>query len=326
MMTASLLEVESLTVELGRPGSALRPVEDVSLAVAPSEVVGLVGESGCGKSMTALSIMRLVPPQARLLGRVLFAGRDLLPLDERDMRRLRGAEIAMVFQEPMTSLDPVFTIGRQLVEAIRAHRSMGRAEARDRAAHMLDRVGLAGARARMSAYPHELSGGMRQRVMIAMALLLGPRLLIADEPTTALDVTVQAQVLDLIAELQDELRMSVLLITHDLAVVGEMASRIAIMYAGEIVEVVTSDQLFDAPLHPYTQALLRSRPAAGERGAPLHVIGGRVPDLGDMPRGCRFAPRCRSAIDRCWAERPPLVASEGGRLLRCFNPGSFDDH
>jgi oligopeptide transport system ATP-binding protein len=191
---------------------------------------------------------------------------------------------------------------------------------------MLDRVGIAAARNRMTAYPHELSGGMRQRVMIAMALILRPKLLVADEPTTALDVTVQAQVLDLIAELQHELKMGVLLITHDLAVVGEVATRVAVMYAGEIVEIVATDQLFTAPLHPYTQALLRSRPAAGQRGVPLHVIAGRVPDLGAMPRGCRFAPRCPFVIDRCRAERPSLVCRDDGRALRCFNPQPFDEH
>jgi peptide/nickel transport system ATP-binding protein len=315
----TLLDVRDLRVELGRR-SPVVPVDGVSFTVGEDEVLGIVGESGCGKTMTALALLRLTPEPSRLSGQVLLDDSDVLALRPRELRQLRGTRVAMVFQEPMTSLDPVFTVGRQLVETLTAHRSIRRGAARVRARELLDRVGISEAERRLGQYPHELSGGMRQRVMIAIALANDPRLLVADEPTTALDVTVQAQVLELLDELRRASRMGVILITHDLAVVGDHATRVAVMYAGQIVESATTDELFDAPLHPYTQGLLRSLPG-GQRGRRLHVIPGRVPEPADMPYGCRFADRCPYVLERCRAEAPALAAGDRpGHLLRCFNP------
>ncbi len=326
-MTSSegaLLDVVDLTVDLSTEEGRIRPVDGVSIAIGGAEILGLVGESGCGKSMTALALMRLLPSSlADLSGEVRLAGRDLMPLSESEMRRVRGREMSMVFQEPMTSLDPVFTVGHQLTETIKAHQRIGRAEAHDRSAAMLERVGIADMHSRMSSYPHELSGGMRQRVMIAMALILQPKLLIADEPTTALDVTIQAEILDLIGELQQRLNMGVLLISHDLAVVAQVAQRVAVMYAGEIVELAPATALFQSPRHPYTQGLLRSIPGLAGKGDYLYTITGRVPDLRHLPPACRFAPRCPYAIDRCWEERPVLEKVEHDQYVSCWNPQSF---
>jgi oligopeptide/dipeptide ABC transporter ATP-binding protein len=320
----ALLEVRDLTVELGRGPGGLRPVEGVSFAIERRQVVGLVGESGCGKSMTALSLMRLIgPPFARLSGEVLLEGRDLLRLSEREMRRVRGAAIGMVFQEPMTSLDPVYTIGRQMTETVRAHDRVGEAEARRAALEMLERVGITDPHRRMHSYPHELSGGMRQRVMIAIALLLRPKLLIADEPTTALDVTVQAQILELLLNLRTQLDMTVLLITHNLAVVAEVADKVVVMYAGETVERARKRELFVSPRHPYTRGLLNSLPEASTRGEPLQVIPGRVPYLEEMPAACRFAPRCPRALEICSRQHPELAEDGDDRQLRCWNPEPF---
>jgi oligopeptide/dipeptide ABC transporter ATP-binding protein len=295
-------------------------LEDVSFAIAPGETLGLVGESGCGKSVTALSIMRLLPePPARIeSGRIVFDGTDLLDLDAERLRSIRGDRIAMIFQEPMTSLNPVFTIGDQIGESLIVHRGASRAAARAEAARLLDLVGIPAAASRLDRYPHELSGGQRQRAMIAIALACKPRLLIADEPTTALDVTVQAQILDLIARLRRELGMAVLLITHDLGVVAEFCDRVAVMYAGRIVEEAPATALFAAPGHRYTEALLRSMPAANAPGRDLPSIPGSVPPPAARGAGCVFAPRCGFATPRCRAELPPLCAPP--HRLRCWHP------
>ena len=322
-VSVPLLDVVDLTVYLPSEGGDVRPVDHVTLSVSASEILGLVGESGCGKSMTALAIMRLLPALSHASGAVRLEGRDLLPLREHELQRVRGRVISMVFQEPMTSLDPVFTIGHQVTEAIRAHRRIDQGAAQAVAVEMLERVGFVSAGQRMRDYPHELSGGMRQRVMIAMALIHQPKLLIADEPTTAVDVTIQAEILDLIRDLQQRLQMGVLLISHDLAVVAQVAQRVAVMYAGEIVEIVTTARLFRSSLHPYTQALLRCIPGIARSVEYLHVIEGRVPDLRYLPPACRFAPRCPYAIDRCWQEAPQLERVGDDHYIRCWNPQPF---
>jgi oligopeptide/dipeptide ABC transporter ATP-binding protein len=312
----ALLDVAGLSVAMG---DAL-VLDDVSFAISPGETLGLVGESGCGKSVTALSIMRLLPdPPARVVGgRIAFDGVDLLGLGPAALRAIRGDRIAMIFQEPMTSLNPVFTIGDQIGESLVVHRGASRAAARAEAARLLDLVGIPAAASRLDRYPHELSGGQRQRAMIAIALACKPALLIADEPTTALDVTVQAQILDLIARLRRELGMAVLLITHDLGVVAEFCDRVAVMYAGRIVEEAPAAALFAAPRHRYTEALLRSMPAANAPGRPLPSISGSVPPPGARGPGCGFAPRCGFAVDRCAEAAPPLGAPP--HRLRCWNP------
>jgi oligopeptide/dipeptide ABC transporter ATP-binding protein len=314
----TLLDIEGLTVDLPSRTRSLRAVDRVSLTVPPNQVMGIVGESGCGKTMTALALLQLTPPGATISGTAMLEGEDILALRGRKLRDLRGGRVSMVFQEPMTSLDAVFTIGSQLAAGITAHQHLSRPAARELAADLLARVGIPDPGRRLGAYPHELSGGMRQRVMIALALANTPRLLIADEPTTALDVTVQAQVLELIDRLRAEQQMSVLLISHDLAVIGDVAHAVAVMYAGEIVESAPVDTLFDSPMHPYTQGLLKSRPGGKRRGR-LHVIPGRVPALEDMSGGCRFADRCPNVIPRCRAEHPALE-QKNGHSLRCFNP------
>jgi oligopeptide/dipeptide ABC transporter ATP-binding protein len=316
MSEAPLLAVEDLTVAMGKT-----PVlEDVSFRIAPGETLGLVGESGCGKSVTALSIMRLLPnPPARILGgRILFDGTDMLSLDIAALRAIRGDRIGMIFQEPMTSLNPVYTIGDQIGESLVVHRGMNGAAARSETIKLLDLVGIPAARNQLGRYPHELSGGQRQRVMIAIALACRPKLLIADEPTTALDVTVQAQILDLIGRLRKDLGMAVLLITHDLGVVAEFCDRVAVMYAGRIVEEAPSAELFRHPRHRYTEALLHTMPAANPPGRKLPSISGTVPAPSDRGEGCIFAPRCGFAIDRCVRELPPLA--EPPHRLRCWNP------
>ncbi|MBP0649450.1 ABC transporter ATP-binding protein, partial [Mycobacterium tuberculosis] len=299
-------------------------VQGVSLSIAGGEMLGLVGESGSGKSVTALSILRLVPePPGRITGgEILFAGGDVLTLDRRSLRRLRGGEIGMIFQEPMTSLNPVFTVGDQIAEAIRLHERVTERAAAGRAAELLALVGLPAPAAMLERYPHELSGGQRQRVMIAIALACRPKLLIADEPTTALDVTVQAQILELIARLRRELGMAVLLITHDLGVVGQYCDRVAVMYAGRIVEEAPVAELFARPRHRYTEALMLTRPAANPPGRVLPTIPGMVPAPGDLPAGCAFNPRCGFAIDRCRAERPALVEADPGHRAACWNPAT----
>jgi peptide/nickel transport system ATP-binding protein len=315
------LIVEDLRVEIQRRRGWTPAVDRVSLVVGRGEIVCVVGESGCGKTLTALAGMRLLPPAARVAGgRIVLDGVDLLALREPAMRRVRGDDVAMVFQEPMTSLDPSFTIGFQLVETLKAHRRIRQAEARTRAIDALGRVGIPSPARRINDYPNQFSGGMRQRVMIAMALLLEPKLLIADEPTTALDVTIEAQILDLLASLRAELGMSVLLITHNLGVVNEIADRVAVMYAGEIVESGPVRTIFEAPRHPYTQGLMRSLPDLSTPRSRLPVIAGSVPRLGHFARACRFAPRCPNRIEVCEGEHPELVRDADGRELRCYNP------
>jgi len=303
---SALLEVEGLTTTFPIAGGAVPVVDGVDLAVRRGEVLALVGESGCGKSMTALSIMRLVPKPGRIAaGAVRLEGRDLLPLGVDEMRRVRGGGIGMIFQEPMTSLNPVLRVGDQVVEAIRLHERVGRSAARDRCTTLFEQVGIPDPEARRDAYPHQLSGGLKQRVMIAMALSTRPRLLIADEPTTALDVTIQAQILRLLRELQDELGMSILLITHDLGIVNEIADRVSVMYAGRIVESAPRKALLASPRHPYTQGLLRSMPAVAPRGERLPEIAGVVPSPGEWPPGCRFSSRCPAVLNVCRREVPP---------------------
>jgi peptide/nickel transport system ATP-binding protein/oligopeptide transport system ATP-binding protein len=320
--TGALLDVQNLTTVIQGDGWTAPAVDDVSFSIRQGEILGIVGESGSGKSLTALSILRLLGSQVAIAGGAIrFEDRDLLHLSEEQMRRVRGAEISMIFQDPMTSLDGAFTVGEQLTETVRAHRRVSHAEAERQAVDMIDRVGISQASRRMDAYPHEFSGGMRQRVMIAMALILKPKLLLADEPSTALDVTTQAQIIELILELQREMGMSMILISHDLGVVLDVAERVAVMYAGHLVEVAASKTIFDAPLHPYTQGLLRSKLSLMSDEEYITVIDGQIPGLRQRPAACRFAPRCPQAIDVCVREVPPLKPVESGdRLLRCFNP------
>jgi oligopeptide/dipeptide ABC transporter ATP-binding protein len=301
-----VLTVEGLVTSFpGGDGGRLTVVDGIDLALEEGEVLALVGESGCGKSMTAFSIMRLVPKPGRIgPGSIRLCGRDVLSLPVTEMRSVRGSDVAMIFQEPMTSLNPVQTVGSQVVEAIRLHERVSVGDARRRTAELFERVGIPDPSARLDAYPHELSGGLKQRVMIAMALSLRPRLLIADEPTTALDVTIQAQILELMRELQRELGTAILLITHDLGVVNELSDRIAVMYAGRIVEEATRKTLLSAPRHPYTQGLLRSIPSLARAGERLAEIEGVVPAASEWPAGCRFSTRCPVVEDRCRSESP----------------------
>jgi peptide/nickel transport system ATP-binding protein len=314
----TLLAVEGLRTQFATSGGTVRAVDGLSFAIERGEVLGLVGESGCGKSVTSLSIMRLVPPPGRVTaGRILLDGDDLLDKDAEAMRRVRGARIAMVFQEPMTSLNPVFTIGDQIAAAVRAHEGGGRRAAWARAVEMLDRVQVPSPRERARDYPHQLSGGLRQRAMIALALAPGPQLLIADEPTTALDVTIQAQILDLLRRLQAERGMAVLLITHDLGVVAELCHRVAIIYAGRIVEMAPVAKIFEEPLHPYTRGLLRCLPHPSRFGQPLSSIEGAPPDLRQAGAGCRFAPRCPLALESCRRDEPALAERRPGHFVAC---------
>ncbi len=309
-----LLEVGGLAVAFG----GVTVVDDVSFHVDPAEVVGIVGESGSGKSITALASLRLVPKPGRIAaGTIRFAGEDLLAASEFRLEQIRGAEIAMIFQEPTTALNPVLSVGHQIVETVRRHQRLGRGAARARALDMLARVGIPAPRQRIDEYPHQLSGGMRQRVMIAMALACNPRLLIADEPTTALDVTIQAQILELLQDLQAEFRMGVLLITHDLGVVSSFADRVLVMYAGRIVEASPAEALFARPAHPYTRGLIDSIPAADRDSERLKAIPGIVPPPFAWPPGCRFAPRCAHARAACEAAVPPLRTSGDARQVAC---------
>jgi peptide/nickel transport system ATP-binding protein len=322
MTMPALLEVRDLRTQFVMPQGPVTVVDRVSFDLAAGETLAVVGESGCGKSVTALSLLRILPePQGRVVGgSVRLDGRDLLGLSEDDMRGVRGDAIAMIFQEPMTSLNPVRTIGDQIIEALRAHRALSRRDAREQSVELLTRVRIPDARKRLDEYPHRLSGGMRQRVMIAMALACRPKLLIADEPTTALDVTIQAQILSLLRHLQEELGMAIMLITHNLGVVASMASRVVVMYAGRIVEEAPVDDLFAWPLHPYTEGLLGATPRLDIGVAPhrLADIPGIVPPLDALPPGCAFAPRCPRVMDVCRTERPPLLPTGAGRRAACF--------
>ncbi len=321
-----LLRVDDLKTHFHTRDGIVRAVDGVSFEVMAGETLAIVGESGCGKSVTSLSILRLLPmPPARIVsGRIEFDGRNLLDLSEPEMRKVRGNAISMIFQEPMTSLNPVLTIGRQIAEALVLHRGMSERDATARAVEMLRKVHIPEAERRITQYPHELSGGMRQRVMIAMALACGPRLLIADEPTTALDVTIQAQILELMRELHRETGAAIILITHDLGVVAEMAQRVVVMYAGRKVEEAPIEALFAQPRHPYTRGLLGSMPHLGdsvnETGKRLVEIPGMVPSLKDVAPGCLFAPRCQNAIDRCTREAPPLEQHAADHWTACWNP------
>ncbi|MSP87438.1 MAG: ABC transporter ATP-binding protein [Alphaproteobacteria bacterium] len=322
-----LLEIDGLKTHFLTRDGVVRAVDGVSLTVAPRETLAVVGESGCGKSVTALSILRLVPnPPGRIVaGTVRFQGTDLASLEEAAMRRIRGNEISMIFQEPMTSLNPVLTVGRQIGETLRLHQGLDHAATEARTIEMLRLVHIAEAERRIHEYPHQLSGGMRQRVMIAMALACNPKLLIADEPTTALDVTIQAQILDLMRELKSKIGAAIVLITHDLGVVAEMAQRVVVMYAGRKVEEAPVDELFARPLHPYTRGLMASVPRLGSsldgQTRRLAEIPGVVPSLAREIVGCAFAPRCAHAAERCRVEAPELEAKGPGHVVACFEAG-----
>jgi oligopeptide/dipeptide ABC transporter ATP-binding protein len=324
-----LLSVENLRVEFATPQGSVCAVRDVSFRIAPQEVLGLVGESGSGKSVTSLAILRLLPPQARVSGTIIFEGEDLLALPEAGMRGIRGSGIAMIFQEPMTALNPVMRVGDQVAEAVLAHGSEGAANggrrvrstkqtAWQRAVEALRTVAIADPERRARDYPYQLSGGQRQRVMIAMAIVNHPRLLIADEPTTALDVTIQAQVLELLNDLREKFALAMLFVSHDLAVVSQVSHRVAVMYAGNLVETAEAREVFRNPMHPYTRGLLHSVPTLrSDRSQPLRTIEGSVPPLTDLPSGCLFEPRCGLRIPPCAESLPPLVEVAPGHLARC---------
>jgi len=323
----TVLEIDNLQTHFFTAVGTVRAVDGVSYALKAGETLGVVGESGCGKSVSALSILRLVanPPGRIVGGAVRFEGRNLLELSESEMEKVRGNEVSMIFQEPMTSLNPLYTVGGQIAEAVALHQGLSRKEAWNRAVEMLRRVYIPEPEKRAHAYPHQLSGGMRQRVMIAMALSCNPKVLIADEPTTALDVTIQAQILDLMRELQETFGTAIVLITHDMGVVAENADRVVVMYAGRKVEEAPASVLFDTPGHPYTVGLLGSIPhldqvaRSGARRTRLNEIKGMVPSLFNLPQGCSFAPRCGLATERCRAEAPPLEQHRPGHFIACWH-------
>jgi len=318
---AKLLEVKNLKTYFYTDDGVSTAVDDVSYDLDKGETLGLVGESGCGKSVSALSIMRLIPtPPGKIVsGEILFEGKNLLGIPEEEMRSIRGNRIGMIFQEPMTSLNPVFTIGDQIDEAIILHQKVNKHESKIRTIEMLKRVGIPAPEQRYGEYPHQLSGGMRQRIMIAMALSCNPALLIADEPTTALDVTVQAQILELIRKLQDEFGMGVIMITHDLGVIAEVAKRVAVMYASKVVEYAPVREIYYNPKHPYTVGLLNSIPRLGEEKTKLATIEGTVPPPTHYPKGCHFATRCPFADEQCWKEEPPLKPISDGHTVACWH-------
>ena len=323
-MAERLLDVKGLKTYFFTDEGVIRAVDGIDLYIKPGETLGVVGESGCGKSVTALSIMRLIaqPPGRIVEGQILYNGRNLLDLPPAQMRKIRGKEIAMIFQEPMTSLNPVFTVGEQIAEAIRLHEGLGRRDAMDKTVEMLRVVHIPNAERRVKEYPHQLSGGMRQRIMIAMALSCNPKLLIADEPTTALDVTIQAQILELLNELKSRFSMAVMLITHDMGVIAETAQRVVVMYAAQVVEEASVSELFKEPLHPYTQGLLRSIPRidlAATQRRKLDTIPGTVPTLrGEVKPGCRFAPRCQFVKPQFYESTPQLKEVRPGHKVACF--------
>lgn len=326
-----LLEVKGLKTYFYTEDGVVRAVDGVSFEVYPGEVLGIVGESGCGKSVTSLSIMRLISKPGKVdAGEILLDGESILDMPEEEMIKVRGNRISMIFQQPQTALNPVFKVGDQLAEVLNVHQDMGKEAGWKRAVALLKMVGVPDPERRVEAYPHELSGGMAQRVMIAMALACVPELLIADEPTTALDVTIQAQILDLMREMRKEMGTSIILITHDLGVVAEMAERVAVMYAGEIVEQTDVNSLFDEPLHPYTQGLIGSIPVLGEIKDKLDVIPGTVPNLVNLPPGCRFAPRCQArikyALTICTEVKPELEEVKPGHSVRCWLYESAPGH
>ena len=318
-MTAPLLSIRDLHTSFYTESGVARAVDGVSFDIGAGETLGIVGESGCGKSVTALSILRLIQPPGRIeTGSVIeFDGKNLVTLDDADIRDIRGNRISMIFQEPMSALNPVFTVGDQVAEVARVHAGMGRRDAWERAVEMLELTGMPDAEARARQHPHQLSGGMRQRVLIAMALMMKPALVIADEPTTALDVTIQAQILDLLLDLQEKIGTSILMITHDLGVIAETASRVIVMYAGEVVEQAEVDELFAKPHHPYTEGLMHSMPHIGHDQERLNVIPGTVPAPTEWPSGCRFRERCPYSWDLCEREHPPLYEIGSGHVSRC---------
>ena len=326
-MSGALLSVENAVVDLPTPRGNLRAVDHVDLVVGAGRTLGIVGESGCGKTMLSRAVLQLLPKKAKLSGRVMFEGQDLTKLPAEKLRKLRGRSLAVVFQDPMTSLNPVLTIGTQLIETIQEHLELDLAQARQRSIELLTGVGIPAPEQRLTQYPHQLSGGMRQRVAIAVALSCEPKLLIADEPTTALDVTIQAQILALIVDLQQRLGTGLILITHDLGVVAQTAQRVIVMYAGKKVEEATVESLFETPLHPYTRGLMASMPAVIALGAKtdarLTEIPGMVPSLTNLPPGCAFAPRCKFAIDRCLKEYPPLDEVKSDHWAACWRAGEM---
>ena len=329
--TQPLLDVKDLKTYFFTDDGVVKAVDGVDFSVYPGEVLGLVGESGCGKSVTSFSIMRLVGVPGKVVdGEIWFGGRDLLKLSEGEMTQLRGKEMSMIFQQPQSSLNPVYTAGDQVAEVFQIHEKAGREKAWEEAVELLKLVGIPDAARKARAFPHEMSGGQAQRVMIAMALSLKPKLLIADEPTTALDVTIQAQILDLMRGLREKMNTAVILITHDLGVISEMANRVAVMYAGRIVEQSAVENLFDKPLHPYTQGLIASIPVLGKMMDKLDVIPGSVPNLVNLPPGCRFAPRCRSRLQYnlniCTEIEPELEEVEPGHKVRCWLYSSHGQH
>lgn len=326
-----LLEVKNLKTYFFTEDGVVKAVDGVDFHVNQGEVLGLVGESGCGKSVTSLSIMRLLGVPGKVVdGEIYFAGQDLLKLPESEMVKMRGNRMSMIFQQPQSSLNPVFTVGDQVAEVLMIHQNLGKEAAWNRAVELLAMVGIPDPARKAKAFPHEMSGGQAQRVMIAMALALAPELLIADEPTTALDVTIQAQILDLIQEMREKLGTSVILITHDLGIIAEMAHRVAVMYAGRIVEEASVKELFENPLHPYTKGLIASIPILGKVTDRLEVIPGSVPNLINLPPGCRFAPRCRLreqyGLDICTRDEPELVEVKPGHKVRCWLYADKDDH
>ena len=313
-----LLEVKDLKTYFYTDEGVVKSVDGVSFSVDKGETLGVVGESGCGKSITSMSIMQLIGKPGKIVnGEIDFKGENLLNKNKEEMRKIRGKEIAMIFQEPMTSLNPVYTVGQQIMEAVLNHEDMTKEQARERAIQMLDLVKIPDAEKRLNSYPHEFSGGMRQRVMIAMALSCNPEFLICDEPTTALDVTIQAQILNLINELKEKTGTAVMMITHDLGVIAEVADNVMVMYAGQVVEYTDVDTVFEKPLHPYTQGLISCIPKLGGQEEKLSTIKGMVPSFNDMPEGCLFCPRCEYAKDICSKERPELVDLDGHQV-RCF--------
>ncbi|GAB4433298.1 MAG: ABC transporter ATP-binding protein [Anaerolineales bacterium] len=319
MTTKPLLEVKQLKTYFYTDDGVVRAVDGVDFEVYPGEIVGLVGESGCGKSVTSFSIMRLVDSPGRIVeGEIHFDGTNLLDLPEEEMTHVRGNRISMIFQQPQTALNPVFKVGDQISEVLSIHQGLDKEAGREKAIEMLKMVGIPDAERRVDSYPHEMSGGMAQRVMIAMALATLPELLIADEPTTALDVTIQAQILDLMRKLRENTGTAIILITHDLGVVAEMCERVAVMYAGEIVEQTDVGTLFDESLHPYTDGLIGSIPVLGKLKERLEVIPGSVPNLVNLPPGCRFAPRCKAVMDICTQKKPDLIDYKPGHKVRCW--------
>ncbi|WP_233879481.1 ABC transporter ATP-binding protein [Virgibacillus halodenitrificans] len=319
-MSQIMLEIDDLKTYFRGEEGTVKAVDGVTITVGKGETVGVVGESGCGKSVTSLSTMRLLhdTPGKIVGGTIKFEGKNLLELSEKEMRQLRGNDMAMIFQEPMSSLNPVYKIGKQLEEVIRLHMKYNKKQARNHAVSMLKMVGLPRAEEIINEYPFQLSGGMRQRVMIAMAMACNPKLLIADEPTTALDVTIQAQILDLMRKLRDERDTAIMLITHDLGVVAEMCDRVVVMYAGKVVEETDVETLFTEPQHPYTKGLIGSIPKLGENAAKLESIPGNVPTPANMPKGCKFAPRCKSVMDICWEKDPELLKTDTNHTCRCW--------